>query len=103
VRRARFLSAELIRRNADNREAFLAVLLMQLLKTLVLRRVTTLARHVHEYHDFAVVLLAEVDFLAVERLHGEVERRGPLLVLGFFSNAHGRNPASKSECESSGK
>src|SRR5205807_9594581 len=49
------LCAEVVRRKPEDRESLVLELLVQLLETIVLRRVSALRRDIHDQEDFAFV------------------------------------------------
>ena len=80
VGRARLLRAELVARDADDREALRAEALVQLLEALVLRRQAAERRDVDEQRDLAL-LLGEHAGLAVERVERNRRTRTSALPL----------------------
>src|SRR5689334_5078109 len=75
---AGLLTAEIVAWKAEHVEAFALHLPLQLLEALVLRRVSALARHVHDKAHLALVL-RQVCGLAVEGRRFEVVKRHGLL------------------------
>src|SRR5205807_907201 len=83
----RLLTAELVAREAEDREALVRELRVERLEARVLGRVSTLARHVDDERDLALVL-GESLRLALERVRRELVKRFHggvlLLVLGLL-------------------
>ena len=71
---ARLLSAELVARHAEDREALVGVLLVHLLEALVLGREAALRGHVHD-EERLVLVVVEVERGAVEAVEGVVVDR----------------------------
>src|SRR5689334_22699136 len=71
---ARFLPAKLIARKAKHRESLRAVLLMQRLQPIVLRRKPALARHVDDEQDLPLVR-RKSGLLPIRGLDGDVVQR----------------------------
>src|SRR5205814_6812833 len=95
LRRARFLLAEVVAREPEDRKPLVLQLAVQRLETFVLRRVSAIARHVDDQRHLAAEV-AEIGGLAEERLRLQViERRWAGCTGGRGQHDNGRGESEK--------